>query len=68
MNRAPPLLQPRAERLHGLDREGRGQMGMAHSNSIFLFLFRINSNLVQTSEICRELNKLDKILIFNSIV
>jgi hypothetical protein len=37
---APSLLRPQAERLCGLVREGRGQMGLAHSNSAF---FRINS-------------------------
>jgi hypothetical protein len=36
--RRPPLLRPRAKRLHEVGREGRGQMALAHSNSV-LFLF-----------------------------
>jgi hypothetical protein len=47
MNRAPPLLWRQAESLHGLDREGRGQMGLAHSNNIFYFYSELIQNSIQ---------------------
>jgi hypothetical protein len=35
-----PLRRPQAERLSGLGREGRGQVGLARSNSTFSFFIR----------------------------
>jgi hypothetical protein len=32
-------VSPQDERLRGLGREGRGQMGLAHSNSIFFIYY-----------------------------
>jgi hypothetical protein len=49
MGEKTSLVSPRAERLYGLGQEGRGQMGLAHSNSAFSFFSGLHSKFVSTS-------------------
>jgi hypothetical protein len=40
-------ISPQAERLHGLGREGRDQIGLANSNSAFSFFSELIQNSIQ---------------------